>query len=105
MDINEIEDLIIRFLSRPRNYYGSITFKYQNGKIKNIIAEDSFDMKYLSEKTIKIEDNKMSFTKFGTATKQDDNSSKIISELKIDEEKNIVKESKIKKENAEDKKD
>lgn len=103
MNIQELAILITRFLSRPKNYYGSITFKYYNGEIRNIIAEDSFDIKYLNEKTLNTEEKKM-FTKFGTATTKDEDSSKIISELKVDEETKLVKESKIKKENAEDKK-
>lgn len=105
MSIHKLADLLLRFLSRPRNYYGTIILKYQNGQIKNIVAEDSFNMNYLNEKQIKIGENEMSFTKYGTSTDKDKDSSKIISELKVDEEKNIVKESKIKKENAEDKKD
>ena len=104
LGILEISEILLRFLSRPKYYFGDVIIKFQGEKIKNIISNDSFDMKYLNEKTLNTEENKM-FTKFGTATTKDEDSSKIISELKVDEEKNIVKESKIKKENAEDKKD
>lgn len=104
INIEKLSEILLRFLSRPRNYYGNVTLKFNAGKIKNITATDSFDILYLSEKQINIGENEMSFTKFGAPTKENKESSKILSEVEVDENKNIIKESKIiKQENAEDK--
>lgn len=103
LTIDGLCEMLLRFVSRPRYYYGDIILKFQKGKIKNIVANDSFDMNYLNEKKLIVKDNKM-FTKYGTGTKSDSTSSKIVSEVEIDENKNIIKESKIIKVNAEDKK-
>lgn len=53
ISITDLAELILRFLSRPKFYHGAITLKFFNGNIKNIVADDSFDMKYLAEKKIK----------------------------------------------------
>lgn len=102
VDIKDVSDLLLRFCSRPKGYFGSLTIKFQNGIIKNVISNDSFDMNYLNEKKLIVKDNKM-FTKYGTGTKSDSTSSKIVSEVELDKDKNIVKESKIIKVDAEDK--
>lgn len=102
--LNDLGDLLLRLLSRPKHYHGTIEIKYFDGEIKNIRAEDSFDINYLKEKTLKIVegDTEMSFLKFGKPNKKDKNSSKILSELELDGEQKIVKESKIEKKKEEE---
>lgn len=92
MTFDDVTKLLLRFLSRPRNYYGTITIKYQKGEFVNVVSEDSFDTKYLKEKFI--EDKEM-LVKHGAPNKEDKESSKILTEVKIEE--GIVKESKIEK--------
>ena len=81
--IDDLIELLLRFISRPKHYYGTITIKCQNGKLVNIVADDSFDVKYLKEKQIM-------FTKFGAPNAGDKESSKITEQVDIkqlDEEK------------------
>lgn len=102
LEINDISESLLRFLSRPKNYFGNITLKYFSGELKNVIAEDSFDMRYLKEKKIK---GANMFVKHGTASIKDKESSKILTEVKVDEQNKIIKESKIIKEDESNKKD
>ena len=103
INLNDIGNFLLRLLSRPKHYYGEVNIKFYNGEIKNIKAEDSFDIQYLKEKTLIIEgDKEMAFLKFGTGNKKDKNSSKILTKVELDEEQNIIKESKIVKEKKEE---
>lgn len=104
INLEVLGEILLRFLSRPKKYYGTIVIKYQNGTIKNINADDSFDIKYLSEKHLEIEEKEM-FIKHGSPTTKDEDSSKILSTIEIDEDKNIIKESKIKQKETENVKD
>ena len=93
--LEDISEILLRLLSRPKHYHGIVEIKFYNGEIKNIKATDSFDIEYLKEKTLIIEKgNKEMLIKHGTSNKKDKESSKIISEVEIEDEK-IVKESKI----------
>jgi len=102
----EFEKIFLRFLSKNPHYYGDVLVKFFDGKIVSIKAEDSFDVKALNNlKLIMKEDNEM-FIKRGASFDKDDKSSKIISEVEMDNNKNIVKESKLEKEEkTEEKKD
>lgn len=104
INLEVLGEILLRFLSRPKKYYGTIVIKYQNGTIKNINADDSFDIKYLSEKHLEIGEKEM-FIKHGSPTTKDEDSSKILSTIEIDEDKNIIKESKIKQKETENDKD
>ena len=98
INLNDIGNLLLRLLSRPKHYFGEVNIKFYNGEIKNIKAEDSFDIEYLKEKKLIIEGDTEMFTKYGTGSKKDKNSSKILTNVELDEEQNIIKESKIVKE-------
>lgn len=97
--IDDLVGLLLRFISRPKYYYGTITIKCQNGKLVNIVADDSFDIKYLKEKQIML-------TKFGAPNTGDKESSKITEQVDIKqlnqekiEETNENKKNKLKENN------
>jgi hypothetical protein len=89
MNWDEVTEILLVFLSRKHNYHGEIVLKYFNGKCVNVKANDSFDINYLNEK--ELNEKNIMFQKFGKPNEKDKESSKIQSEIKIEE--GIIKES------------
>jgi len=91
--------IFLRFINRNPKYYGTVTVKFYNGEIVHLTSEDSFDVKVMGEDFINFSngENNM-FVKRGAPNIKDKDSSKIISQVEVDEENKIVKESKLVKE-------
>lgn len=94
---NELESLLLKFLGIGDNYHGTLNLKIFNGKIANIHIDDSVDMTTLRGTSIIKVSNEM-FIKHGSPNQTDKDSSKLISEVIIDKDNKITKESKLKPE-------
>lgn len=87
--------LFLRFINRNPRYYGTVTVKFYNGSITHLVAEDSYDVKLMSEDFITLNGEEKMFIKKGAPNQTDKDSSKMISTVEVDEKKQIVKESKL----------
>lgn len=101
LSFQNIIELLIRCLGIPRRAFGTVTIKLQRGEPKHVTFEESFDLESLKGSELTLQDNKM-FTKFGAKNNKDPESSTMISEVEIDEDNKITKESKLKKEKKEE---
>ena len=89
--------IFLRFINRNPRYYGTVTVKFYNGSISHLVAEDSYDVKIIENNFIELneEEVKPMFIKKGAPNQIDKDSSKMISTVEVDEKKQIVKESKL----------
>lgn len=94
LKFEEFEKHLLRFIYRGQRYHGTVTIKFYNGKISNIQVTDSLDTEQLRNTTLNIEDTEM-LIKTGSPVKGDLKSSKIVTQVKIEE--NNVKEQTIEK--------
>lgn len=87
--------IFLRFINRNPRYYGTVTVKFYNGSITHLVAEDSYDVKIMENNFISLNEDSAMFIKKGAPNQNDKDSSKIISQVEVDETKQIVKESKL----------
>ena len=103
IDFQETITLIKRFLGLPNHWYGDLTLKFQAGDVVNVRANNSYDMDMLNNSKLKIKTGMI--VKFGTKNlnPKDKDSSKIVSSITVEKDKDdkkIVKESKLTTENS-----
>lgn len=101
-----LEVLLLRFLSKPQHWHGTVTLKFYNGKISSCCPQDSMDLRELNELNLTVDPDlervlhinykgDTMFKKFGTSNiKAEDG--KLQSKLELDEETKLVKESSLK---------
>lgn len=80
-DWETLTQLLLRMLSKSSHYHGTIVLKYYDGDVKNVVAEDSYDLKDLNNQLIG--KNNM-FIKNGAKNINDSSSSSILDAMEIE---------------------
>lgn len=82
LSFNKIIEYLIRCLGIPQRAFGTITIKLQRGEPVHVTFEESFNLEILKSSELTINSTTM-FTKHGAKNLEDNESSKIITEVKI----------------------
>ncbi len=102
-DWETLTQLLLRMLAKSSHYHGTVTLKYYGGEVKNVVSDDSHDLKFLNSQFIG--KNNM-FIKNGAKNLNDNLSSQILTaqeiEIKDDSHLKVVENVKEQKSNKDE---